>query len=100
MNPIQAGTDGITVSYHTDVGSMNRSRFVRLADLSEADRAELWMALSQDRRRPEGVAAFSSLTLTINGKSFSADPQYTPELFKFARRMLGGPGTFGNDPAW
>lgn len=92
----------IVVSYETDVGSENRSATVRVADLTDAERTQLLVGLTEhaDWARGGPRAVFSSLVVEVGGVRFGTDPRGTPTLFAFARRALGGPGTFGNDPGW
>lgn len=92
----------IIVSYKTDVGSMNRKVVVDFSDLNSSDRRQLMKGLKEhDELMSDGPrAVFSSLVVQIGDQSFGSDPHRTPALFDFARRMLGGRGTFGNDPGW
>lgn len=95
-----AGATGggvITATYRTDVGSANRTRSVRIDALTDADRRELRAAIGEYRRwRRDGVA-YSSVTLKVDSKTYPLDPELTPRLFRFARRLLG---KLENDPGW
>ena len=91
----------IIVSYSTDVTSMNREVVVHFDDLNDVDRRQLIKGLREHASmRDAPRAAYSSLVVEIGGQRFGSDPERTPALFAFARRMLGGQGTFGNDPDW
>ena len=92
----------IRISYRTDVTSMNREVNVRFSDLNSADRKQLIKGLKEYTKivRDGPKAVFSSLVVQIGDQRFGSDPKRTPALFEFARKMLGGKGTFGNDPGW
>lgn len=90
----------IKVSYRTDVTSENRSVLLRLADLSAADRRLLSRGIAESERRYKMQRVYSSFVVAIGGERYRASPDHAPSLFAFARRALGGPGTFGNDPGW